>query len=107
MKEPQFTYGSIALGCYTALLWFTLLLGWVAPNLLSYYVPLLIFLGIGLKPLIIYSGLYKCYQSFMATRDEKQDNKIAAQKQLEIDRKERSLRLRRSRIRDPQLPKDW
>jgi len=58
------------------MLWLTLLIALVAYKLLLYYVPLLLFLGLGLRPFLLKTGIYTVYQKFLSTRDEKTNKKL-------------------------------
>jgi len=76
MRKTSFEYGTLAIAIYKAMLWLVVLIGFTAPNILIYYVPLLIFLGLGLRPFLISTGLHQRYQSFLAKRDEQVDERL-------------------------------
>lgn len=71
MNGVDFKYGPVSIGIYKAMLWLTILIAFVGFNYLIYYVPLLLFLGLGLRPLLLKTGLYSVYQNFLSKRDEK------------------------------------
>lgn len=76
MRGSNFEYGALTRGIYTAMLWSVWVFVFVAPSYLVYYVPLLIFLGIGLKPLLIKTGFFSVYQNYLAKLDEKTNQKL-------------------------------
>ncbi len=76
MNNSSFEYGPLAVGCYIAMLWLTLIVAVINPYLLIYYVPLLLFLGLGLKPFLIKSGLAAKYQAISAIRKDRQNSKM-------------------------------
>jgi len=76
VNNSSFEYGPLAVGSYIALLWLTLVVVVINPFLLMVYVPLLLFLGLGLKPFLIKTGLAEKYQAFSAMRKERQNSKM-------------------------------
>lgn len=107
MREEGFSWGPLARGIYIGLLWLTLVVGWTDPNMLAYYVPLLVFLGLCLKPILVMTGLYSLISSSYDGLMEALWKKKTAQRRMEIDRKERDKKYRHSRIKDSKLPKNW
>ena len=103
----KFKWGPLAQGIYTAMLWLTVGLGWLYPNMLIYYIPLLIFLGLGLRPLIERTGLYEVFTFLLVKIENKKWDKITQQKRREVARSERDKKYRMRRTRDPKLPKNW
>ena len=76
MNNSSFEYGPLTRGIYIALLWFTLIVAVINPYLLLFYVPLLLFLGLGLKSFLIKTGLAAKYQAFSAIRKDRQNTKM-------------------------------
>jgi len=76
VNNSSFEYGPLAVGSYIALLWLTLVVVVINPFLLMVYVPLLLFLGLGLKPFLIKTGLAEKYQAFSAMRKERLNSKM-------------------------------
>lgn len=107
MKEQKFAWGPVARGIYIGMLWFTVVIGWHFPNMLTYYIPLLVFLGLGLRPLLERTGLYDLYVHVIVKIDDKKWEKINEKKRIEIARKERDKKYKASRTRDPKLPENW
>lgn len=107
MAEKQFEYGPLARGAYLALIYFALLVGWVAPGWLFHYAAFLMFLGLGLRPLLEWTGLAQRFQSTMADIEERWHRKREFRRRLEIDRRERDKKYRCSHYRDPRLPPNW
>lgn len=58
----NFEYGPIARGIYTAMLWLVWLVPFVFPEYFFFYLLLLIFLGLGLRPLLLKTGIYSIFQ---------------------------------------------
>lgn len=107
MSSKKFKYGPLAIGIYTALLTLLVVVMVGFPNLFIYYILLLLFLGIGLRPLIVKTGLYAFYQTLITTLVEKLSKKYLQKRRKEIDRKRRDQKYRNKRNKDPQLPKNW
>lgn len=109
----DFQYGPAARGIYMALLWSTVLFGAVAADApwalawLPWHVALLLFLGLGLKPLLLRTGLYRWWMSLMAAAQEKRHAAHHAEAARKVERKIRDDKLRKTRVRDPRLPKRW
>lgn len=76
MRNSSFEYGAFAIGVYRALLWLVVLIAFTVPNVLIYYIPLMLFLGLGLRPFLISTGLYQIFQAFSAERDERINEKL-------------------------------
>jgi len=76
VNKSTFEYSPLAKGTYTAMLWFTLVVLAINPFLLIIYMPLLLFLGLGLKPFLIQTGLAEKYQALSAKRMDKLNNKL-------------------------------
>jgi hypothetical protein len=76
VSNSNFEYGPLASGIYIAMLWFTLIVAVIDPYLLKYYAPLLLFLGLGLKPFLIKTGLAAKYQALTAIRKDRQNSKM-------------------------------
>lgn len=89
------------------MLWFTFVVLWHYPQYLNYYIALLIFLGVVLKPLLIKTGAYDFFlaitNSFSEKREARRNETIAR----EVERKERDKRYKSRRVKDPKLPKNW
>lgn len=107
MKEPEIQYGPIARGTYIALICATPLVLVIYPSYLGVYIGLLLFLGVGLKPLLEYSGLYGAYISFTNSIRDRLDRKWIEKRRREVDASERSKKLKNSRVKDPNLPRNW
>lgn len=107
MREPKFEWGPLPRGIYIGMLWFTIVIGWHFTNLLIYYVPLLIFLGIGLRPFLEISGLYDFFCALSEKIEDKRWDKINAKRRKEVQSAERAKKYKNMRYKDPKLPKDW
>ena len=107
MKTPAFEWGPVSRGVYIGLLWLTLPVLCLGVKQSIGYVLFLIFLPLGLRPVLEITGLFNVYQSLVASRYERANKRISTKKFIEIDKRERILKHRRSRTRDPSLPKNW
>jgi hypothetical protein len=107
MLDSQFEYGPVARGVYYALISATSLVPFVAMELIGYYLLLLVFLGFGLKPLIIKTGIHSLWQHSTESVHEKVHKKHTEQHCLEIERKSRDKKYRRGHRKDSRLPKNW
>ncbi len=107
MKEAQFYWGTFARACYIAAWWFCLLFGFTNPAVLFYYIPFLIFLGVGLRPLLEATGLYYLFQSVLLKRDDANWEKRNSERRAQIKSAVRSKALKQQRAKDPRLPKNW
>lgn len=107
MREPKFEWGPVARGIYIGMLWFTVVIGWHFPNFLAYYIPLLIFLGLALRPLLEITGLYDVFVALSEKIDEGRWKKINEERRKEVERIERNRKYKSTRLKDPKLPKNW
>lgn len=107
MKEAQFYWGTFARACYIAAWWFCLFFVWTTPKILWLYIPFLIFLGLGLRPLLESTGLYHLFQAILLKRDDANWEKINNSHRQKLNQQERSKRLKQQRVKDSRLPKNW
>lgn len=107
MLEKQFEYGPVASGVFTALLWLTMLVGILWSEWLVAYVGFLIFLGLGLRPLLQVTGLVDRYSDLEATLEEFIHRKHVNKRRQQIAMKERDKKYKYSHYRDPKLPPKW
>lgn len=111
--QEDFQYGPLARGIYIALLWSTTILGFVgadaawARHYLPWHLLLLVFLGLGLKPLLLRTGLYRLWQSWTAELQHRRNAAHHAEAARRVDRGRRDQKLRSARLRDPKLPPRW
>jgi len=71
VSNADFEYGPVARGIFIAMIWLVVLIALTTPFLLVIYLPFLIFLGLGLKPFLISTGLARQYQAFSAKRSDR------------------------------------
>ena len=107
MSEHEFEYGPVLRTLYVLMIWPILYIGWAYPDMVFYYVCLWVFLGLGLRIVIEKSGLYEAYQNARVAIDDKRGRKRHTRIKQEVDRKMRDEKYRKSRYRDPRLPKNW
>lgn len=107
MAEPQFTWGPLARGLYTGMLWMTIIVAWHFDHYLYHYFALLIFLGLGLRPLLEKTGLYERFAAFMANREERKWRKTKREAVKKVEREKQAQKYKHRRTKDPRLPKNW
>ena len=105
--EPEFKYGPVSRGIYIALVSVTALVPLVKPEYFVHYIIFLLFLGFGLRPLLVKTGLYNLWNSTGASVQTKWDKKHLDKRASDVDRKVELEKYRKSRYRDPRLPKKW
>jgi len=107
MTDSQFEYGPISRGIYLALIpaiALTLFFSW---EIFGYYLLLLLFLGIGLKPLLLKTGIHALFQHTTESAYERLHKKHAEKLHLEVERKIRDNKYRGGYRKDSRLPKNW
>lgn len=107
MNEVEFEYGPVSKGIYIALIALTPLIPVAFPRFSVSYIVFIVFLGFGLRPLLHFSGAYAMWNSCRVYALEKWDRKFLQRHRAKIDRKVRDDAYRKSRVRDPRLPKRW
>src|SRR5262249_10249190 len=103
----DFQWGIIARAIYAALLWLTVLLAYVSPALLPWHLGLLLFLGLGLKPLLLRTGLWLGWMSFLVKVEEVRYAEFNAEAGRRVDRKRRDDKFRNARRLSRDLPPNW
>lgn len=107
MREREFEFGPLSRGTYIALISLLPLVPFVKEGLVLHYIAFLVALGFGTRPLLERTGLYRTWTTIEGNLMERWDNKYLARRRREIDRKVRDDSCRKSRYRDPKLPKNW
>ncbi len=107
MNDEILTWGPIARAIYVALLWTTALVAYFASSLLFYYLLFLVFLGLGLRPLLEKTGVADVWNARSHARREKRWQEVRQKNALEVRRARHAERHKRRRTRDPELPKHW
>jgi hypothetical protein len=62
LNKQHFEYGPVAQGIYRAMLYVVILIPFVFPKYFFHYVVFVLFIGLGLRPLLIKTGLYRLFQ---------------------------------------------
>lgn len=107
MIEPGFSWGPMARGVYTALLWMTAFVAFLDSSFLYYYIPFLAFLGLGLRPLLEQTGVSDILNARSNVRHEKRWQNLREKRVFEVRRTQHAERHKRRRTRDSNLPKNW
>ena len=107
MSEAKFTWGPFARGLYASLMWMTLLVAFFDTSFLYYYIPALVFLGLGLRPLLEKTGMADIALARSQVRHEKRWQKIKQQRAQQLRRDQHAQKQKRKRSKDSELPKNW
>jgi hypothetical protein len=107
MTKNNFEYNLFARGIYITMLWGTWGVVFVVPTYLVYYVTLLVFLGIGLKPFILRTGIYDLYQKILFERSERANLRMKKAYFLRNEKKLRRDKVRRDKMKRALSPKDY
>lgn len=107
IRHKQFEYSPLLQGVYRGLMWTILPIALLGREVLIGYVLILLFLGLGLRPLLELTGLYRLLSHSLVIIQEKTDKKFLEKRAQEIDRKMRDDKYRKRRLKHPDLPKDW
>jgi hypothetical protein len=107
MREREFEFGPISKGVYIALFSILPVVPAIYPDAFFYYVLFLLCIGLGTRIFLERTGLYRLWCSFEGGLRDKWDKKFLEKRGIEIDRKLRDEKYRKSRYRDPKLPKKW
>jgi hypothetical protein len=105
--KREFAYGPIAQGIFIALLCLTPLLSYVSPGHLGAYLLFLLFLGLGLRPLLVKTGLHKLWRTAKAGTQRGMDHKFVERRRAAIDVQAKLGKFRHSRYREPRMPRHW
>ena len=89
------------------MLWLIPLMPLLGINVFLAYCGLLLFLGLGLRPLLEKTGLYRLVSHYLLVVQEKSSAKFMEKRAAEIDRKQRDAKYRGRRVKHPGLPKNW
>ncbi len=107
MQEKQFEYSTLASGSYRGMLWLFPLMPLIGIDVFLVYCGLMLFLGIGLRPLLEKTGLYRQVSHYLLVAQQKSSAKFMEKRAAKIDRKRRDDKHRRRRVKHPGLPKNW
>ncbi len=92
MHEPKFHYGPIAKGVYGGLWPLSILVAIIAIEMLGYYLIFLLFLGIGLRPVLEKTGMYDLYIHIREKLSDRRNRRRHDEIRDSIDRKARDER---------------
>lgn len=105
--HQEFEFGPVARGTYIALISLTALIPFIAPQYFLHYIVFLAFLGFGLRPFLVKTGLFNLWNTIGAAAQSKWDRNYLEKRARDIDRKVELEKYRKSRVRDSRLPKNW
>ena len=103
----EFEYGPAAKGAFIALICIAPLVSSIIPDALPHYLLFLLFLGLGLRPLLVSTGLHRFWRPDRADIEGSQARNFVERRRASIDMQARMRRLRYSSYRQPRLPKNW
>ena len=98
--DRQFEFGPLSLGIYRALLWIALLVPLYFPAYTVHYFFLLVFLGLGLRPLLEITGLWVCWERLESPFGKRWSDKELDLHRRKIEARQRQEALRRRRVRE-------
>ena len=107
MEKHPFEFGPLAQGTYRALLWCTLVIGWTSPEYLPYHIALLLFLGLGLKPLVERFRLHIQISNFLDRIEARRWKEHTEKRRRDTERRERKKYKKFIGDPDKKLPKHW
>ena len=100
-------FAPVATGAYIALIVALVPVALAFPQWALHYILFLLFLGLGLRMVLERTGLYRLWISLETWLANRWNRKFLARRNAETDRKLRDEKYRKSRVRDPRLPKNW
>ena len=107
VKEPEFRFGPLSKGAFIAMMCITPVVPLLNRDWFLPYLLILVFLGFALRPVLVRTGLYELWNRCESGFYERWDRKFLHKRRMDIERKARDEKLRKSRYRDPRLPKNW
>lgn len=107
MTYPAFEYGPVAKGMFIALVSIIPLLLFIDPNYFFPYLFFLLFLGFGLRPTLQFTGLYNLWNATIGKLEKHWDQQFLDKRAREIENKKELEKIKKSRVRDSRLPKNW
>ena len=107
MREREFEFGPISKGVFIALFSILPVMPAIYPDAFFYYLLFLLCIGFGTRIFLVRTGLYTFWCSIEGGLMNKWDKKFLRKRGIEIDRKLRDEKYRKSRHRDPKLPRNW
>lgn len=106
IRHKQFEFGPVATGIYSGLLWTTLVVPLYSIDFFFWYVAVLLFLGLGLRPLLELTGLYRWLVHARVLAGNRISRKFDEEHAQKIDRKMRDDRYRNRRQKHSDLTKN-
>lgn len=100
-------FGFVSFSIYVALVWCTFIVIWSFPEYVNYYIAFLVFLGLGLRPLLEWTGIYDRWIDLRERLDQKIHARHYREQRRKVAQAARDERYRKARKRDPRLPKHW
>lgn len=88
MQEKQFEYSPLVSGSYRGMLWLIPLMPLLGFNVFLTYCALMLFLGLGSRPLLEKTGLYRLVSHYLLVAQDKSSAKFMEKRAAEIDRKQ-------------------
>lgn len=99
-RDNSFEYGPLSRGTLYALFALGPVVAVYFPGYLDRYVILLLFLALGLRPLLEFTGLWRLWERFEARLPGRWSEKALARHRAKIDARERQKRARYSQAGD-------
>ncbi len=103
----RFEYSFWAKASFTGLFFASPAVFFVLPEYALYYLGLLIFLGLGLRPILVRLGIDVFFSNLQGRIEEKNWQPITEQRRREVEAAAEVKRIKSSHVRDPRLPPNW
>ena len=107
IRRKQFEYGTVATGIYRGLLWVALVIPLYSVEWFMWYLAIMAFLGLGLRPLLERTGLYHWAVHWRVVTENRINRDFDERHVQQVERKMRDDRYRKRRNKHPDLPKNW
>lgn len=107
MNPKQFEYGPVARGIFHACIALTVLVPLLDMDMLGWWLLLLLFMAVGLRPLLERTGLYRLFSHYLVVISDKPSARFIEKRRQEIDRKLSDKKKRGGHRQHKDLPKNW
>lgn len=107
VRHRQFEYSPLARGSFQAFICVAPVIYLLGPEIFVAYILVMLFLAIGLRPLLERTGLYRTFNHYLVVFEEKHSKRFMEKRAAEIDRKIRDDKYRNRHRKHKDLPKHW
>ena len=107
MHKNYFSYGPIAVGLFITLVALAPFVFVYWAQYVLHYLGFMGFLLVGLKPILIHTGLLRFVEALGAGFFDRTGKRSLAKRRRKIERKARDRKYRGARLPDERLPRNW